>query len=187
MVFFDALLLEEQDFKLWRIEDVLSNPKAFKFPTKNIFVPVAVDILNGKPLNEIGTEATNYIKVLRHIPTEEVNLIKGHVVHIDNYGNAITNISKEHFEKYGSKTPFIIYFRGTRYYIDIISNTYNEEGHGNKVALFNENGLLEIAINRGARRGAGGAKELFGIQHGDIVRVEFTPKGSRETIESLFQ
>lgn len=185
--FFDAFLKEDSNYQLWRVEDVLSNPKAFKFPTKNIFVRIATDLISGKKLADIAIEVKHYKKVLHHIPTEELNLIKGHVIHIDNYGNAITNISKELFEKNGTNIPFMIFFRGKKHYIDEISNTYNEVPPGYKVAFFNENGLLEIAINRGARKGAGGAKELFGIQLGDVIRIEFTPKGSRETIESLFE
>ena len=32
----------------------------------------------------------------------------------------------------------------------------------------------------------GGAEKLFGMRIGDVVRVEFTPRGSRNTLESLF-
>ena len=54
------------------------------------------------------------------------------------------------------------------------------------MAIFNDNGLLEIAINRGANASNGGAEKLFGMRIGDVVRVEFTPRGSRNTLESLF-
>jgi len=57
---------------------------------------------------------------------------------------------------------------------------------GEKVAIFNQNGLLEIAINRGANTSNGGAEKLFGIKLGDVIRIEFTPRGSRTTLESLF-
>lgn len=185
--FFGAFLDEEKDYKLWRVEDVLSNPKAFKFPSKNIFVPVANKILNNEDLESFCSPVERFKLALKHVATTEPNLIKGHVINIDNYGNAITNISKDIFYQYGENTPFTIFFRGKKYYIDVISNTYNEERPGEKVALFNENNLLEIAINRGATKGAGGAKQLLGIQIGEIIRIEFTPKGSRTTIESLFQ
>jgi len=54
------------------------------------------------------------------------------------------------------------------------------------VAIFNNNGLLEIAINRGANMSSGGAEKLFGVRIGDVIRIEFTPRGSRTTIDSLF-
>jgi len=45
---------------------------------------------------------------------------------------------------------------------------------------------LEIAINRGANLSNGGAERLFGVRIGDVIRIEFTPRGSRNTLESLF-
>jgi S-adenosylmethionine hydrolase len=57
---------------------------------------------------------------------------------------------------------------------------------GEKVAVFNENDYLEIAINRGASASSGGAEQLFGLRKTNVVRIEFTPQGSRSTIESLF-
>ena len=65
-------------------------------------------------------------------------------------------------------------------------NTYNEVAPGERLALFNENGLLEIAINRGANQGNGGAEKLLGFKKGDQVRIEFTPRGSKDTLEELF-
>jgi hypothetical protein len=54
------------------------------------------------------------------------------------------------------------------------------------VAIFNDAGMLEIAVNRGANSVTGGAEKLFGIRLGDIIRVEFTPRGSRSTLDSFF-
>ena len=113
-------------------------------------------------------------------------MIKGYVIHVDNYGNAITNINQELFERFGEDTPFVLYFKRKDYFIDVISGAYNEVPQGEKVAVFNENGLLEIAINRGANGSTGGAEQLFGLRINDMIRIEFTPAGSRETIESLF-
>ena len=90
------------------------------------------------------------------------------------------------FDRYGKDTPFIIRFKKKDYFIDVISLSYNEVPPGEKVAIFNENNLLEIAINRGASKTNGGAEQLFGLHENDIVRVEFTPKGSKQTIDDLF-
>jgi S-adenosylmethionine hydrolase len=115
----------------------------------------------------------------------EENLIKGSIVHIDHYGNAITNITRELFGRFDD-APFTILFRKRDYYIDTISGSYNEVQPGERVAIFNNNDFLEIAINKGARGVNGGADTLFGLHVGDVVRVEFTPRGSAKTIDSLF-
>ena len=105
-------------------------------------------------------------KALLSQATVEENLIKGNVVYIDSYGNIITNISSELFGIVGQNNPFTIMLRSKDYYIDVISSSYNEVPAGERLALFNENELLEIAINRGANTVTGGAEKLMGIKKG---------------------
>ena len=184
--FFGAFLGENRPEKLWRIEDILSNPQLLKFPTKNILIAAAIRLIKGESPELFAKSVMSYKNALSLTAISETNLIKGHVIHIDGYGNAITNVHKKLFERFGKDTPFVLYFKRKDYYIDVISNTYNEVAQGEKVAIFNENDLLEIAINRGANASTGGAEKLFGLNKNDIIRIEFTPQGSRETIESLF-
>ncbi len=184
--FFGAFLGENKSQGFWRVDDILSNEKLFKFPTKNVLLPAALRLLDGDSPEQIGTASTEYKNALNPIAISETNLIKGYVIHVDHYGNAITNINRELFNRFGEDTPFVLYFKRKDYFIDIISEAYNEVPQGEKVAIFNENDFLEIAINRGANGSTGGAEQLFGLRINDMIRVEFTPPGSRETIESLF-
>ncbi|MCH2224603.1 MAG: SAM-dependent chlorinase/fluorinase [Crocinitomicaceae bacterium] len=184
--FFGAFLKEEKPESFWRMDNVLSNPRLFKFPTKNVLLQAAVRLMNGEALEDFASQFDEYKNALTPVAVTESNLIKGYVIHIDSYGNAITNIDESLFYNFGKETPFVLYFKRKEYYIDEISGAYNEVPQGEKVALFNENGLLEIAINRGANNSTGGAEQLFGLRINDMIRVEFTPKGSRDTIDSLF-
>ncbi len=184
--FFGALIMEEEHQGFYRIDDVLSNKELLKFPTKNILCKAAIELLNGKKIEEIASPQEHFARAFTPAAISETDLIKGHVIHIDNYGNLITNIHQELFDRIGKEVPFTIYFKSKNYFIDSIATTYNEVPQGEKVAIFNENGYLEIAINRAAANGTGGADKLFGLGLNDIIRIEFTPKGSRKTIESLF-
>jgi S-adenosylmethionine hydrolase len=158
----------------------------FKFPTKNIFAPIASRIVAGDALDSFASAYTHYKKALESNAIIETNLIKGKVVHVDNFGNIITDVHKTLIERFAKDIPFTIYYRNKDYYIEEISATYNSVPVGEKVALFNDRGFLEIAINRGANGSNGGAEKLFGVRIGDVVRVEFTPKGSHTTLDSLF-
>ncbi len=184
--FFGAFLQENQPESFWRIDDVLSNPNLFKFPTKNMLVAAGIELLNGKSIEEIASPMEGYKNALTLTAVSETNLIRGHIVHIDNFGNAITNVHRSLFEQVGKNAPFTIRFKKQAYFIDVISNSYNEVMPGEKVAIFNENDFLEIAINRGANGSTGGAEQLFGLHLQDMIRIDFTPQGSRETLESLF-
>lgn len=183
---FFALLAKENAVEgFWLIDDALSHPAGFRFPTKNIFVPAAVKIAQGTDVSTFASPQEEWKRAFTINPVLEENLIKGSIVHIDHYGNAITNISKELFARF-EEAPFTILFRKRDYYIDTISGSYNEVQPGERVAIFNNNDFLEIAINKGARGVNGGADSLFGLHVGDVVRVEFTPRGSAKTLDSLF-
>lgn len=184
--FFGSFLKEETHDGFYRMDDVLSNPSLFKFPTKNMLIPAACRILKGDSIEDFCSPFGSFKKAFALTAVIEPNLIKGNVIHIDNYGNLITNVHSSLFERFGQDTPFTIYYRNKDYHIDEISSTYNAVPPGEKVAIFNQNGLLEIAINRGANGSNGGADRLFGIRLGDVIRIEFTPRGSRTTLESLF-
>lgn len=185
--FFGVLARFGEDARFYRIEDVLSNPKGFKFPTKNMLVPIACKLANGEKIENLATLYPSYKKAFATIPVIEEHLIKGSIIHFDKFGNAITNIDADLFQKIGNNAPFIIKFReGESYKIDVISKTYNEVPDGEKLATFNENGLLEIAINRGANQSTGGAQKLFALRKNDVVRIEFMPRDSRTSLQELF-
>lgn len=184
--FFGTFIGERRDFEFYRLDHILSNPKAFQFPTKNILCKAAIELMSGKAISELASPETSFKTALSPIPILENKLIKGHVLHIDSYGNAITNIKRELFEKEGKDAQYTIFFRSKSYYIDEISPTYNAVPPGERVAIFNENGYLEIAINRAASNGTGGANKLFGLNKGDLIRIEFTAPGSHNTLNELF-
>jgi len=183
---FALLLKEEQPEGFWHIDNALSHPAGFKFPTKNIFVPAAVKIAQGTDIGTFASAHDEWKRAFTVNPVIEENLIKGSIIHIDHYGNAITNISRELFARFEEDTPFTILFRKRDYYIDTISGSYNEVQPGERVAIFNSNDFIEIAINKGAKGVNGGADSLFGLHVGDVVRIEFAPRGSAKTLDSLF-
>lgn len=184
--FFGSLIAEEQHEGFFRLDDVLSNMNLFKFPTKNMLIPAACRILNGEDISAFASEFPSFKRAFSQAPVIETNLIKGNIIHIDSYGNLISNIHHSLFDRFGKETPFTIKYRNKDYFIDEISPTYNSVPSGEKVAVFNSNGLLEIAINRGANAGNGGAEKLFGMRIGDVVRIEFTPRGSHDNFDTLF-
>jgi len=157
-----------------------------KFPTKNCFIPLAKRIAAGESIGSFANPTTAYKRAFMQKPVIEHLIIRGNVIHIDGYGNLITNISRSDFDRFGEKTPFTIKYLNKEYYIDEINETYNNVTMGERVALFNSSELLEIAINRGANGSTGGANKLFGMRQGDPVHIEFTPKGSKEDFDSLF-
>jgi S-adenosylmethionine hydrolase len=111
----------------------------------------------GKELDELG-EAGIPIKIKNQLkPTFGSNWIEGQIIFIDNFENVIVNISRDEFEKQRNGRSFTIVFKRDEV-IDRISETYADVAEGEKLALFNASGYLEIAINKGNAAG------LFGLQ-----------------------
>lgn len=171
--------------KIVRIDD-FSAKSALRFPTRNIYVPTIIALCEGKALDEIGEPVKNIRRAFTQQPIVEENLIKGAVIHKDKYGNVIVNITEKLFTEVGAGNPFTIYFKRNSYHIDQISSNYYDVPAGEKLALFNDNGFLEIAINKGVKGSGGGAASLLGLDVKDLIRVEFHPKGSKDNIEALF-
>lgn len=182
-----SLLVKDQPYdSVWHLDDVLSNPNSYKFPAKNILIPIAIQLAKKVPLEKLASRIDGFRRLISINPVVEANLIRGNVIHIDHYGNVITNINKETFYRFGETIPFTIFFRKKEYYIDVISKTYNEVPPGERLAFFNNNDLLEIAINKGANQRNGGASNLFGLDINDTIRIEFSPEGSKNSINDLF-
>jgi S-adenosyl-L-methionine hydrolase (adenosine-forming) len=135
------------------------------FVALEIYVPVAADLHNGKSILDIGTPLSGIAELIRprHLPEEDV--IKGNVVFIDSFGNLVTDISRNDFEKTGRGRPFSIRAVGEE--ISMISKRYSDVDEGDKLALFNSEGFLEIAINQGK------ANQLLNIRMNAVIRVEF--------------
>ena len=155
------------------------------FPVLDVFVQVASHIARGGSLNIIGKEIQSYKTIIEIQPkvNQHQTVIMGGVIYIDNYGNVITNITKKLFNTIGKGREFTI--RAGRYEFKKIVNQYNEivdftipsekrSNDGDKLALFNSAGYLEIAIYRSNLKTVGGASTLLGLKYRDTIIIEFT-------------
>lgn len=153
------------------------------FPVLDVFVQVACFISRGGNLGVIGKEISSYKEMTEIQPkiNQEQNIISGGVIYIDNYGNIITNISKKLFTEIGKGRDFKI--SAARYTFTKIFSKYNEvvdpeavdqrQFDGNRLALFNTAGYLEIAIYRSNLKTVGGASTLLGLGYRDTITLEF--------------
>lgn len=137
------------------------------FPTRYLFVNAACHLADGGELEDLG-ELTDQV-VEKHMlrPTVEGGSIKGSIQYVDIYGNVITNISRSFFEETVQDKEFRINLRRNEYDIDYISPFYNDVPHGEKLALFNSSGFLEIAINTGS------ASSLLNLKVNDGIQIIF--------------
>ncbi len=149
----------------------------------NTFVKVASHIYRGGSLNLIGKsiDKIKQLTDLRIIEKSNSELMCS-VIYVDNYGNVITNMTKDIFIKYSNSRSFTIYARNIKF--DKIFDSYSEaidftkekkfrEEDGKKIALFNSSGHLELSIYKSNPITSGGASSLFGLSYGDNILIIF--------------
>ena len=155
------------------------------FPVLDVFVKVAGHIARGGTLEVIGKPIYKIKEMtgIRPVVNKNEGQIIGYIIYIDNYGNAISNISKKLFDKVGRGREFVIGARSTDInkihakYSDAINfdtATDKREEGGKKLALWNSSGNLELAIYKSNRSTVGGASSLFGLNLNDTVTVNFS-------------
>ena len=151
----------------------------------NVFANAFNEIINGKTIEQIGDPAVS-IRVKNPLrPLLGNNWIEGQIIFIDNFENVIVNISKEEFEEQRKGRSFTIVFKRDEV-IDKISETYADVPEGEKLALFNSAGYLEVAINKGNAAG------LFGLQgfsekQQQSIQLQFNSRLIYQTIKVYFQ
>jgi hypothetical protein len=108
-------------------------------------------------MERIGDPKVNIVEKNPLRPMLGSSWIEGQIIFIDHFENVVVNITREEFEAQRRGRSFKIVFKRDEV-IDKISETYADVPEGEKTALFNAAGYLEIAINKGNAAG------LFGLQ-----------------------
>jgi S-adenosylmethionine hydrolase len=145
----------------------LTNSKYFlesvtqTFHGREIFAPVAAHLSRGVALEKMGTAIDNPVPLYFPVPYEEDGCLYGQILHVDNFGNLITNISHDVLKDYlKSAEPMIeaghLVIRG-------LKQIYADAEEGQALTLINSSNRLEIAVN------VGRASEYIGVDSGEII------------------
>lgn len=160
-----SLLTEEHDFEAveltnqsyWR-----SDPSS-TFHGRDIFAPAAAHLFNGVELSDFGKPLNDLQTYRWAVPIADKDGIQGWVIHIDKFGNLITNISSSLIDEVIKSKTTKLYVGNT--ILDEIANTFGSVPEGEPVAYIGSAGMLEIAINKG------NAKEMLGVQKGAQISL----------------
>ena len=125
------------------------------FHGRDVFAPAAAALARGAPLDSLGQPLEE--PVIRRTPEavrEDDGWLRGEVIVIDRFGNAVTNLLGVH------RGDVRI---GTR---DVpLRRTYADVATGEAIALVGSSGLIEIAVRDG------NAAHTLALSRGSIVRV----------------
>lgn len=173
-----AVVLDKPDY--W-----LPNP-SYTFHGRDIFSPVAAHLANGVPLHRLGSPVSDLI-LLEQPPLEVLpNAIRGQVIRIDRFGNALTNIMRlrwidERTVEFQPLNPSLIPTGTLRFdarkarvtfgwhTLNGLHQTYSQVAVGQPAALIGSTDGLEIAVNQG------NAADALAIKVRDTVALLFEP------------
>ncbi len=131
------------------------------FHGRDIFAPVAAHLSKGLSLEKLGSLTTNYNRGLIPAPKKMNKKIIGSILHVDNFGNLITNVEERHL----SINQFVI--KLGKIMIDGLSHSYSDVPSGKSLAIIGSSGFLEIAVREG------NAAQQFALTTGDSLEVIF--------------
>jgi len=151
---------------------IITNPRYMlsrvskTFHGRDIFAPVAAHLASGLDPSDLGSEIHDYAIPGFTKPKSTKNALLGEVLHIDDFGNIITNISAEDFSRTQIEEGFAFGLRLKDKVITLrFSSTYGEAQVGRPLALIGSHDFLEISLNQG------NASKKFKAKVGDTVTV----------------
>jgi S-adenosylmethionine hydrolase len=134
------------------------------FHGRDIFAPAAAHLLNEVKPEEFGPEIHEAIKPEFAKITRKNDVLIGEVLHIDGFGNIITNINEK--EVVQSQLNEAVNVELPTYKLKLyLFKAYGETKPHQPLALIGSHGFLEIALNHG------NAAKKFKTKPGDKIAV----------------
>jgi len=165
------LMLAAQKEDVSRVYHV-SNPRYMlprvsrTFHGRDIFAPAAAHLARGCPPSEFGPEIHDYTLPEFAKPSVRKGELLGEVMHIDDFGNIVSNISAEDLEKIGVREgcPLHVRLGGETLALKLCS-AYGEVPAKKPLGIIGSSDFLEICINKR------NASKAFKAKIGDPVGV----------------
>lgn len=76
-------------------EEFFRRPTSPTFHGRDVFAPLAAYLSSGLSPESVGPEIEDYVRLDLALPTVNANEIRGSVIHIDHFGNCITNLTEK--------------------------------------------------------------------------------------------
>jgi S-adenosylmethionine hydrolase len=130
-------------------------PVSNTFHGRDVFAPAAAHYAHGVPLGELGPAVTRVALLPNSLPLARGDDVVGVVLHVDRFGNAISNIRQRDL-------PPSPTFEIAGIEIDRLSSSYQDARIN---VLIGSSGFVEIAVQNGSAAGT------LGLSTGDTILV----------------
>ena len=148
---------------------VLTNKKYFPpevsatFHGRDIFAPVAGYLSLGVNPKVFGEKTHYLVELDSGQPEFKRDQFIGEIIHIDNFGNLVSNIDQKAFSRFTKNRTFLI--KAGKRIIKGLKRGYWEAKDGELIAILDSSGFLEIAVREGS------AQKVLKVKRGDPIIV----------------
>ncbi len=153
---------------IWGITntDMLPPRVSYVFDGRDVFGPTGAHLSVGVPPDELGTEIRDMIRLPAYTPSLDGDTVHAQVIHVDGFGNLVTNVTYETLERLGvsGEAGFNVKAGGRE--LDLpYARRFSAVPEGEPLLLVAGGGYLEISVNQG-----NAAKQL-GLGKGDNITL----------------
>jgi S-adenosylmethionine hydrolase len=137
------------------------------FHGRDVFAPAAAHLANGVQPTEFGPEIRDAVRPEFTKVTLGKDVLVGEVLHVDNFGNIITNIGEKEIVRIRMKDVVNVKLTNQKLKLKLCK-AYGEAKPQEPLALIGSHNYLEIAINQG------NAAAKFETRPGDKINLSLT-------------
>jgi S-adenosylmethionine hydrolase len=139
------------------------------FHGRDIFAPAAAHLANGTSPSVLGPKTTKTAAPTFARVTKRQGALVGEVIHIDTFGNIITNYQPKHLKLIQSKPQINIKIGNTQLRLKLCK-TYTEAQPHKPLALIGSHNFLEISLNQD------NAAKTYKTKTGDKTTIQLSQR-----------
>lgn len=146
---FSLILHHEAGYEARSLEnpDLRLHPVSATFHGRDIFAPAAAHLARGIAFDQLGP-VTEPVTAQWSLPIETKSGLEGEIIHIDRFGNCVTNVALSAIERFAPSSGWTVQAGNIRRLH--VCLTYSQVRPGEALALEGSSGYIEIAVNRGS-------------------------------------
>ena len=133
------------------------------FHGRDIFAPVAAHLSLGVKPNALGHKIDSLFWLGFEGPFTKEGKLLGQILHVDTFGNLVSNIDEGRFDRFIRGRPFVI--RAGRKTLRGLKKGYWDGEKDEPIALFGSGGFLEISVREG------NAQKVLKMKRGDALEI----------------
>jgi S-adenosylmethionine hydrolase len=134
------------------------------FHGRDIFAPVAAHLSKGTSPSQVGPRIENMRTPSFAKPATFRNKLVGEIIHVDDFGNIITNIPAEMMKPFAKTGRIVIRVENRKTKLRLCK-VYGDLRRNEAIGIIGSHDFLEIAVNQG------NASKVLSVEVGDKLEV----------------